>query len=90
MPGMRVDAGEHERVDCVLGEPACRSEDRTKLAAKLSHNQRSAQKRWQTCCCVEQFAWHWNGLVVVPTIVIEGMTVVPLMVLMQVFWQFAA
>jgi hypothetical protein len=31
--------------------------------------------------------WHAPGLVVVPTDVIEGMTVVPADVLMQVFWQ---
>ena len=31
--------------------------------------------------------WHWIGLLVVPWIVIDGTTVVPLMVAMQVFWQ---
>jgi hypothetical protein len=32
-------------------------------------------------------AAHWFGLVVTPTVVIDGMTVVPLIVAMQVFWQ---
>ncbi len=45
---------------------------------------RRAQPRSQTCNWVEQFCWHWPGLVVVPTTVTDGMTVVPLMVLMQV------
>ena len=45
----------------------------------------SAQLLWQACCCVEQFCWHWFGLEVVPTVVIDGTTVVPLMVAMQVF-----
>jgi hypothetical protein len=34
---------------------------------------------------MEQFDAHWFGLVVTPTAVIDGMTVVPLIVAMQVF-----
>jgi hypothetical protein len=40
--------------------------------------------------CAEQLLWHPVGLVVVPTDVIEGITVVPKTVLMQVFWQACA
>jgi hypothetical protein len=45
---------------------------------------RRAQLRSQTCNWVEQFCWHWLGTVVVPTMVTDGMTVLPLVVLMQV------
>ena len=38
-------------------------------------------------CWLEQLAWHAPGLDVVPTVVIDGMTVAPVIVLMQVFWQ---
>jgi hypothetical protein len=34
-----------------------------------------------------QLLWHVCGLEVVPTIVMEGMTVVPAAVVMQVLWQ---
>jgi hypothetical protein len=45
----------------------------------------SAQLRWHCCCWVEQFAAHRLGSVVTPTVVIDGMTVVTLIVAMQVF-----
>jgi hypothetical protein len=45
------------------------------------------QLRWHVVSCVEQFVWHVVGFDVVPAVVIDGMRVVPLIVLMQVFWQ---
>jgi len=45
------------------------------------------QLRWQVCNWVEQFDWQACGFEVVPTVVIEGRTVVPADVLMQVLWQ---
>jgi hypothetical protein len=41
------------------------------------------QFRWQTCIWVEQFWGHKIGLFVIPTVVCEGRTVVPVEVLMQ-------
>ena len=45
----------------------------------------SEQLRWQAWSWTEQFCWHCPGLVVVPTVVIDGTTVAPVTVLMQVF-----
>ena len=45
----------------------------------------SEQLRWQAWSWVEQFCWHCPGLDVVPTVVIDGTTVAPVTVLMQVF-----
>jgi hypothetical protein len=42
--------------------------------------------RWQVTNWIEQLLWQVAGLEVVPTVEIDGMTVVPAAVLMQVFW----
>jgi len=42
---------------------------------------------WQAWSWVEQFCWHWEGFWVVPAVVIDGTTVSPVTVPMQVLWQ---
>jgi hypothetical protein len=44
------------------------------------------QLREHSVCWLEQLVWHVVGFDVVPTDVIEGTTVAPVIVLMQVFW----
>jgi hypothetical protein len=48
------------------------------------------QLREHCVCWLEQLDWHVVGFDVVPAVVIDGKTVVPLIVLMQVFWQFCS
>jgi hypothetical protein len=45
------------------------------------------QLRWHCVCWLEQLVWQVCGLEVVPAVVSDGTTVVPLSVLVQVFWQ---
>ena len=49
-----------------------------------------AQLREHCVCWLEQLVWHVVGFDVVPAVVIEGMTVAPVIVLVQVFWQFCS